>query len=562
MKQHMRRLNALLLCPALGLAAPAVSCPTQSTPQDGSSTPSTRDRYVVKVAAEAGEGQSGRLILFFVPDTQRWEGVEPSAAPFFDKLQPIASMGVPSAKTGDSITVTDADAVCFAGPLDGLSGSWRVQAVLDTDFTTRGHLGPGNLVSESVRIDLDSDRPDEIRLELTRRIPVPEQAPTELVDPDLGESLVWIERKSPLLSAHAAREFRLRAGVVLPYGYHDLAHERRIWPTIYVIGGFGATHRAAADAARALTSRDARAAVPQAVWVFLDTETAWGHHGFCDSETNGPVGRALVEEFVPFLEERFRLVARPEARIVTGHSSGGWTALHLALTYPDTFGACFASAPDPVDFSALQRSDLYRDASLFLARDGGETPSLRAPLGPADDRVLMTVRDEVESELAIDPRGRSGQQWAAWEAMWSPYDAKRGGPRRICDPATGAVDPVTAEAWSRHDIARMLDADPRRIADLFATRIRLLCGSRDSFYLNEAVERLRTKLEAARAQLRSRGESPATGPGSIDILEGLTHDTLHGAAQLRFYRGIIEHLRTSGLADPTPRSDPGSPRPE
>ena len=569
MNQHMRHLGALFTHLSLAVFAAAVPVHAQVAdavpdPDQGEvqeAPPSRKDRYLVKigapaaghgegagaeVAAEQVEALGGRLVLFFVPDTQRWAGVQPADAPFFHRLQPIASRAVAGLKPGDTVAIEDGDLLSsFGGPLDALDGAWRVQAVLDQDFTERGHLGPGNLVSEATPIDLAPDRADEITIELVRAVP-PLALPTV-------EGVEWIERRSELRSAHAGREIRHRAGVVLPYGYHDLAYPRRIWPTIYVIGGFGATHRAATEAAAALRAPEARGALPQAVWVFLDAETAWGHHGFCDSETNGPVGRALVEEFIPFLEERFRLIAAPSARIVTGHSSGGWSSLHLALTYPDTFGACFASAPDPVDFSAFQRTDLYRDASMFVGGDGAATPSYRTPLSPTEDRVLMTVRDEIASEQAIDPNGRSGQQWAAWEAMWSPYDPARGAPRRICDPGSGAIDPVTAEHWSRHDIARRFEREPARLASLFATRIRLLCGARDSFYLNEAVERLRGKIEAWRTAARTRGETVADGPGSIEVLDGLTHDTLHSAAQLRFHRGMMEHLRAHGHGEEPPR---------
>ena len=547
----MAAMGALALGVLLARPVCAQDGPTEAAPK-----PSTKDRYLVKVGVEAA-ANAGRLLLFFVPDTDRWTGVAPSEAPFFHKLQPIASTAVSGTAVGATFGIADGGATVFGGPLDGLTGAWRVQAVLDTDFTARGHLGPGNLVSESVRVQLSPDRSDEVQLELVKRVAA-EASPA-------NAGVEWIERRSELLSKHFGRDFLLRAGVVLPFGYHDLGFPRRMWPTIYVIGGFGANHLAAADAAAALSSPDARGAIPQAVWVFLDAETAWGHHGFCDSEANGPVGRALVEEFVPYLEERFRLISQPDARIVTGHSSGGWTALHLALTYPATFGACFASAPDPVDFSAFQRSDLYHDASLFLARDGSDTPSFRAPLGPTEDRVLMTARDEVGTEQALDPTGRSGQQWAAWDAMWSPFDPARGAPRRLCDPVTGAIDPVTVEAWSKHDFARQFQRDPARVADLFASRIRLLVGSRDSFYLNEAVARLKQKLEDWRAGARTRGEAVADGPGYIEILDGLTHDTLHPAAQLRFHRGMVEHLRAHGLGEAPARpaaaaSDSATPK--
>jgi hypothetical protein len=546
-----------------------------------------KDRYLITVAPAAADPESsgqpdapraptsarpgGRLILFFTPDTPRWAGVEPADAPFFEKPQPIHSIavGAAEARDGSRISFDAGAAASFGLPLDEMEGLWRVQAVLDIDFTARGHLGPGNLVSEVQSIDLSSTRADDIEIALTRVVPAePPQADEESATDAPNPNLVWISRKSELLSRHFGRPIAMRAGVVLPYGYHDLDFARRVWPTIYVIPGFGGTHRDAARAAGALSSRQAQAAVPQAVWVYLDAETAWGHHGFCDSETNGPVGRALVEEFVPFLEERFRLVPRTEARLATGHSSGGWTALHLATTYPETFGACFASAPDPVDFSAFQRTNLYREPNLFVARDGTETPSHRVPLAPTEDRVTMTVRDEIAAEHAIDPEGRSGEQWAAWDAMWSPLDPQRNAPRRLCDPATGEIDLIAADRWSRHDLARRFEKEPDKYGPILAERVRLVCGTRDSFYLNEAVARLKAKLDAWRAAKVAKGEKPPTGPGFIELLEGLTHDGAAEVAQIRFHKAMREHLFAHDLAeDPLPAGrvpprEPNDPSPD
>ncbi len=498
---------------------------------------------------------AGRLILFLVPDTPRFAGVAPAEGPFFESLQPIVSMPVASQVDGAVVEFDFAQVAEFRGALETLDGAWRVQAVLDTDFTERGHLGPGNLISVPLRVELASDRADEVRLELSEVLPAvaPPANGTNTADERLGQpTLVWIERKSELLSRHFGREFKMRAGVVLPYGYHDLSFPRRMWPSIYVVGGFGANHLAAADAAPALQSPQARAAIPQAVWIFLDADTPWGHSGFVDSETNGPIGRALVEEFIPYLEERFRLVRATDARIVTGHSSGGWTAIHLVTTYPEVFGAAFASAPDPVDFSAFQETDLYRDLNLFVSSDGRETPSYRGVLGPSDDRVFMTVRDEVASENAIDPNGRSGCQWAAWDAMWSPFELERNAPRPLCDPTTGEIDPVTVEAWSRHDIARRFTKDPARIGRILEDRVRILCGTRDSYYLQRAVARLKAKVEAWKADARTRGAPIREGDGSIELIDGLTHDTIYAYAQIRFHQEMVAYLRARGLADAPP----------
>ena len=540
-------------------AAPAASSPGSASGSSSRSTPAPPPSTEPETtpASTPTSTPAGRLILFLVPDTPRFAGVAPAEGPFFESLQPIVSMPVASQVDGAIVEFDFAQAAEFRGALETLDGAWRVQAVLDTDFTERGHLGPGNLVSVPLRVELASDRADEVRLELSEVLPevTPPANRTNTADERAGQpTLVWIERKSELLSRHFGREFKMRAGVVLPYGYHDLSFPRRMWPSIYVVGGFGANHLAAADAAPALQSPQARAAIPQAAWIFLDADTPWGHSGFVDSETNGPIGRALVEEFIPYLEERFRLVRATEARIVTGHSSGGWTAIHLTTTYPEVFGAAFASAPDPVDFSAFQETDLYRDLNLFVSSDGRETPSYRGVLGPSDDRVFMTVREEVASENAIDPNGRSGCQWAAWDAMWSPFDLERAAPRPLCDAATGEIDPVTVEAWSRHDIARRFTKDPARIGRILEDRVRILCGTRDSYYLQRAVARLKAKVEAWKADARTRGAPIREGDGSIELIDGLTHDTIYAYAQIRFHQEMVAYLRARGLADAPPVS--------
>ena len=92
----------------------------------------------------------------------------------------------------------------------------------------------------------------------------------------------------------------------------------------------------------------------------LDPSCPRGHHVFADSANNGPVGQALVEEFLPELDRQYRTVGKPAARFLTGHSSGGWSSLWLQVTYPEVFGGVWSTAPDPVDFRDYQQVNLYQ----------------------------------------------------------------------------------------------------------------------------------------------------------------------------------------------------------
>src|SRR5690606_17141957 len=116
------------------------------------------------------------------------------------------------------------------------------------------------------------------------------------------------------------------------------------YPAIYIIPGFGGDHFQSLEFAAMLGKTET-----PFIRIGLDPTLPYGHHVFADSENNGPCGRALVEELIPHLEKKFRMIAEPRARFLTGHSSGGWSSLWLQITYPEYFNGVWAGSPDPVD---------------------------------------------------------------------------------------------------------------------------------------------------------------------------------------------------------------------
>ena len=130
----------------------------------------------------------------------------------------------------------------------------------------------------------------------------------------------------------------------------------------------------------------------------------------------------------------------------------------------------------------------------------------------------MTVREEAQVEFALDPDGRSGQQWDAWEAMFSPRDPETGRPAPLFDARTGRIDRQVLEHWGRYDITRLVLANWDHYGPILIQRVRLVCGTLDSFYLNRAVERLKSAMETR------RGEQE--GPGYILLVDGATHNNI------------------------------------
>jgi hypothetical protein len=377
------------------------------------------------------------------------------------------------------------------------------------------------------------------------------------------EGVRWFSVRSDLLSKFRGHEVRLRAGVVLPAGYDP----SRRYAAVYEVPGFGGDDRDAAGRARGRRSRPTdldRAAF----WVVLNPESPNGHTLFADSANNGPCGRALVEELIPALEKELPLVARPEARLLRGHSSGGWATLWLQTEYPGVFGGCWSSSPDPVDFRRFQVVNIYDQHWFYGIPLNGLRSSAAAEAEAAIRKIpqallpgegmgperfvsyrrggkgIMTVEREARGEDMLGPDNTSGQQWDSWFAVFGPRNAA-GHPAALFDPATGLIDREVAAKYRAYDIADRLRKDPGRYAPIFRSRVRLVVGDGDNFFLNEAVALLKHDLEA----LPEYRDAPA-GPGFITIVGGgLDHGSIFGSAELGAFEGqMLEHLRGAGVA--------------
>ena len=491
----------------------------------------------------ANAPRKGRMIVFMVRDGSKVGDAAPADAPFPWDPQPVFSVSVDALAPGRAVTL-DGDALAFPMPLAELDGTFRIQAVFDRDRSERGHLGPANLVSAEARVSFSPDRSDFHELRLSRRLEVPAR-------PELP-NLRWFELRSAILGRATGREVVMRAGVALPPGWADPNHRRRIFPAVYVVPGFGGRWTDAEAFAKMLATPGSQRVVPQAAWIVLDPEAPLGHHGFVDSAANGPWGTALVQELLPALERQFRLVPRAEARIVTGHSSGGWSALWLAIQHPGTFGSCFASSPDPVDFRHFQTIDLYGDAGVYADAEGRERPAFRMKVAGQFARTCMTVREAVAIERVIGPDHDSGEQWDSWLAMWSGMDPATKAPRPLFDPVTGTIDrAVVRDAWARYDIAALVRSEPGRLVPLIRERVRLLCGADDDFMLERAVRGLRESIAAAAAGAGLPPQPPegtaAPWPGYVEVVTGQDHETMATAAMLRWHREMREHLAVHGL---------------
>lgn len=417
----------------------------------------------------------------------------------------IFAVDVRDAAPGSTIRVTESS-LAYPRTLAELpAGEYRMQAVArrSKDSPHPG-VGPGDLYSEARTMSLDAAASGVQSFRLDR-----EARPREFVE--TGRARLF-EMKSELLSAFHGREIRLRAGIVLPLDWVDGAERR--YPVMYVIGGFGSDHRLAESIAADPQYTGASAGV---LHVVPDSTWFRGHCGWVDSETNGPWGRALMEELMPAVEAKFRGQGSGRHRYLTGASSGGWSSIWLQVNYPDQFNGCWAHCPDPVDFRDFQRINLYRPGSNMFVEESGA----RRPLARHGDQVLLFYDDFVRREEVLGPGG----QIACFEAMFSPR-GKDGAPRPVFDRRTGAVDTDVAKTWERFDIRLVLERRWNKLKDRLAGKLHIYAGEKDTFYLEGAVRLLMESL----AGLESDAE--------VRIIDGMGHG-MYEEANVEMYRSIV-----------------------
>jgi hypothetical protein len=205
-----------------------------------------------------------------------------------------------------------------------------------------------------------------------------------------------------------------------------------------------------------------------------------------NSANLGPYGDAIETELMPAIEKQFRGIGQGWARFLYGGSTGGWESLAVQMFYPDHYNGAFVACPDPVDFHAYMTRDLYKDDNMFYTQGANkrvEQPAMRNYLG----QTLISMRDNVAYEAALGDKGRSGDQFDIWQAVYSPEGAD-GYPQSIFDKTTGAIDHKTAAYWHEHyDLDAILQRDWETLGPKLQGKLHIYVGSDDTYFLNNAV---------------------------------------------------------------------------
>jgi len=327
------------------------------------------------------------------------------------------------------------------------------------------------------------------------------------------------EFESPLLTRFWGRSTKIGAWVILPPGYAE--HRSGTYPTAYWTHGFGGDLDGALASGIQIHNRMKDGKMPPMIWVMLDESCPQGTHEFADSVNNGPWGAALTTEFIPYLESKYRMDAKPSGRLLNGHSSGGWATLQLQINYPKVFGGTWSTSPDPSDFHDFSGIDLYAPhANVYRKSDGTAFPIFRDK-----GKVIATLEEFSRLEEVLGPYGG---QIASFEWVFSPK-GKGGEPEPMFDRATGDVHPDVLAYWHDHfDLAHIVETHWADNAADLKGRIHLIVGTADTFYLDGAAH----KMDAVLSRLGADAH--------FSYLPDRTHFDLYGVGSDR--QGLFDEI--------------------
>lgn len=387
------------------------------------------------------------------------------------EMFPCFSVSAKNIKPGTNIMFDD-NATSYPVKLSELErGEYFVQAVWDRNLG--GHSiaeSPGNIYSQPVKVVFLKNRNKTFTINCDQIIPEQIFAETELIKE--------FKVESNLLTKFNSHPTTINAAVILPEEYIKALNKR--FPVVFIVYGYGGDYyKYSLSPASTIGLGDSISCIR----VILDGNCPLGHSVYANSENNGPWGDAFVKEFIPELEKEFRCNG---ARLITGHSSGGWSSLWLQTHYPDVFAGCWSSAPDEVDFRSFCNSNIYRDRNFYYS-DNGDLKYYATVEG----RFPWTYMKDVYQQENVISRG---EQMHSYEAVFSKKD-NNGFAERICNPNTGEIDTLTVEHWKAYDISLYLRTNWGNLKNDLIDKVRVSVGEQDNWNLNIPVHMLENEMQ-------------------------------------------------------------------
>ena len=204
----------------------------------------------------------------------------------------------------------------------------------------------------------------------------------------------------------------LEVSVYLPPGYDD-GQER--YPLLIVNNGAEAVEYGKMD--HVLDNLIGHTVAPVIVAFVAMPRNPWRQYS---GSLTGEYAQLIVEELVPHLDQRYRTIARPEARAIMGTFRGAVAALYTALRHPQVFGKVAAQSPllywEPggSDVLALVRDQEQQPVRFYVDWNRYDFDSGIIDIREDSREVAELLRDKGYAVAGGEAPESFG--WASWRA--------------------------------------------------------------------------------------------------------------------------------------------------
>ena len=501
-------LRAIRLCSIIPLVVVGLAVSVTvaaSLPQKAAAKKPPALRFEISFPAAAHPSPvTGRVFVMIARtgDREPRQQIGRTGTPFFGRDVEKLAPGTPAI-----IDETD-----LGTPVDSLrdipAGDYIVQAMVNVYSEFRradGHVvwmhddqwegqrwsvAPGNLYSAPTPVRLDPAAGGLVKLVADKVIP-PIAPPADTP---------WVKRfklQSPMLTKFWGRPVYLGATVLLP---RDYDRETLSYPVLYDQGHFSTGVPLRFDPEFKPSERQPynisqdwmKPDFPKMVVVTFQHPTPYFDDSYAVNSVNvGPYGDAIMQELIPEVEKRFRVMREPYARVLSGGSTGGWESLALQIFHPDFFGGTWSSCPDSVTFSDVEGINIYKDTNAFYKTNANgwlKVPTINSR--EVNGQVRQTSEQRNRFELVNGTKGRSGEQLDIWSAVYGPLGAD-GYFQPVFNKRTGEIDSKVAQYWrDNFDLLEYLKRNWAAVGPKLVDKIHVYTGTADTYFLNNSTREL------------------------------------------------------------------------
>lgn len=467
---------------------------------------------------------TGRVFLAISRDAQPEPRYE--AGSYFKSI-PFWGKDVDQLQPGKDVVIDTSDlGYPIANLRDLPAGDYYVQAVMNvytqyhradghTIWAHQDHwegqhfnTSPGNFISAVQKIHYDPSKSQSFSIKLDSVLPA-RKFPADT------KQVKHIKIRSKILSDFWGHDMYLGATILLPKGFDE--HPNVHYPVVYEQSHFGlgapdgfTTEKRPIPPAYKKILDDYNledgytfqqqynsAHFPRMIVVTFQHPTPYYDDSYAvNSANNGPYGDAIMKELIPYIEDHYRIIQQPYARVLTGGSTGGWESMALQLYHPDFFGGTWTLYPDPLDFRHFQLMDLTKDANAFYANtftmpfNANSTwqQSPRYMMRDNEGQPVRTTKEASWLEAVLGTHGRSGEQMDIFDAVFGPV-GEDGYPVPLWDNLTGKIDSNAVNYAREHgyDLRYYLAKNWTTLGPKIIDKLHVYVGDEDNFYLNLAV---------------------------------------------------------------------------